>query len=715
MKQEEPFIDKKTFSQLADHVTSELTGGHLDEALHTLAHLQDNLGGLPHYARYTEQISSITADYERLLHYMAEGVNDPQRTSLRTQLMEKTASVVLDLQRTYRMVSTLDAYTQAALQCWENWNRDRLHDVLQNAQSGDFDAQDHLFTLLWTAPQFRRNEEEEIRLFLCTTEGNIRYYMLSALSLALLQYFDAGKLRLLLEYCTSENRQESTRALVGTAIATQLHASYIGLYPTLREDLILLARQPSIVSDISALQHYICMYRETERMQSHLEKDIIPTLVRISQQRKKLGFDAMEIDLTEQPEELGIDRKTRKMLMDGMTEMARLFRDGMDINLHTFTSLKRFPFFQQVGHWLAPYDHQRPGVPDIQGIRQLPLCDNDKYSIAMLYQHLSTEQQQGMQHLIDGHSEIIAQQTNEQKDKTMQDVVQSLYRLLKRSPWSSLFPDVFSGKMLFIDNVVWGRELRASAPFTSESGHTMLRCRQYAEAERHLQAYAQLEGSDWKLLMQMGHCAQAQQKFQRAFGYYQQAHMLAPQDETTLYRLQYCLAQLGRFREQLECLTQLEQRHPDDPKILTETGLCLIQLEEWEEAARRFYKLEFKEQRVIPSMRAIAWCALRMHNYEEAQKYYERLLRKELMGATWEDYLNAGHTAWLLGNLKTAIVLYEEYVRHYLTAQPQSSDALAPFVQDAAILKECGISATDIELMYDLISWRLRSASSASS
>lgn len=703
MKPEGNLIDKSTFAQLAQSISDEFMSGHLGMGLSIIENLLASLENLPHRTFFNEQAELIAADYRRLLRYMKEGTKDPSREVMHTQLIQKAFRLLQDMHRIYDMTTSLNGYTQAAEQYWEKWDRTQLNFLLQENIDNDFAAQDNLFTLLWTAPQLRSIEEQEIKLFLCTTGIHLRCYMLSALTLSLLHYFDAAKLRLLIEYSTSKEEMERVRAVLAICFATQLHAPAIALYPTLRENLILL--QPQIADELLKVQHYICLYRETERLQHKLEKEIIPTLIRVSMQRRKLGFDDMDIDLTDEDTNLGINNKTRKMLADGMQQMARLFHEGMDINLHTFTSLKGFSFFRTIGHWLAPFDTARPEVPDVEAIRLLPVCDSDKYSVSMLYQHLSEEQRQGMQQILDNHSELFAQHSQEQNDE-LQNVLQSLYRLLKRSPWTALFPDVFSEKMMFIDNAIFGKALQASPQFLLSTGQTMLRHEHYEMAERHLNLYAQQMGSDKELLLQLGRCAQEQGKFKRAIDYYQQACMLEENNPKVLYRLQYCYAHLERYTDQLDCLLNLERKKPDDPNILTETGLCLIQLEQWEESSKRFYKLLYNEQRVVPSMRAIAWCALRLHNFEEAQKFYTRILKDEVTSTTWEDFLNAGHTQWLMGNTKTAVELYREYMHRYLTANPKATDALKPFVQDEAILRDGGISQGDLQLMYDILSWQ---------
>ena len=183
--------------------------------------------------------------------------------------------------------------------------------------------------------------------------------------------------------------------------------------------------------------------------------------------------------------------------------------------------------------------------------------------------------------------------------------------------------------------------------------------------------------------------------------------MLDPNNTNVTYRLQYCYAQTGRYQEQLDCLLSLEKATPDDARVLMETGLCCIQLKKWEEAERRFYKLEFKGKHVIPSVRSIAWCCLNRGDYEAAKKNYLRIFNEAPTEANWEDYLNMGHTTWLLGDTPAALAFYAEYAHRYLIAQPEAKDALMPFIEDAALLRSKGKLQNDIDLMYDLITEQL--------
>lgn len=712
----------ETFRQLSESAEEEIISGHLYAALSLIDHLL-NAGGPPPERSTTlpeltvltlserialrEQANEISSDYQRMLYYMAEGMSDPSRNVLHLRLKQKAFRILQDLRRSYEKFTTQDIYATIIKELEnEKLQRERengMFSAIGGIQADNYEMQDKLFDLVWTAPQLRSNEEQQLRLFLITADSRLRCYMLSALTLALLQYFDAAKLRILCEYSSAESDSERARAVTGIYLATQLHANTISLYPTLREDLILTARREQFAEDVTKVQHYIILYQETDHLQQRMEKEIIPTLIKVTQQRKRMGFDEMEIDLTDPESTPNISRKARKILADSMLEMARLFQEGMDINLHTFTTLKRYAFFQRPGHWLIPFNEKRPEVPSVEALSHLPLCDNDKYSICLLLNHLPEAQRQQILQQLDSHSEVLAMHEEETHDE-FQNTSQCLYRLLRRSPWVSQWPDVFSAEIQFIDNPIIGHELQKSSHFLKITASTLLRHKHYAAAQSHLEALARLQGSDAELLMQLALCAQEQGKFQQAISYCQQATMLSGPNQQALYRQQYCYARLERYDEQLRCLLQLEKMAPEDPQLLTETGLCLMQLHRWEEAQQRFYKMELMGKRLLPSLRAIAWCALRQGDHSQALKYYKRIVEGEMApGTTWEDHLNLGHTLWLLGDVKSAIPHYRHYLRGYASARPESTDLLQPFDQDISILQEGGISASDICLMRDLI------------
>ncbi|MBO4612303.1 MAG: tetratricopeptide repeat protein [Bacteroidaceae bacterium] len=707
MKGTQQRIDENTFSQLAGHVENELANGHLSVALSILSNILTMLPDIPGRNKAQEDVETTTANYKRLLQYMAEGKEDPQRHSIHTNLTHKVFRILQDLRRTYQVSTQQTIYTSTIVLLEHGIEEVSLEHLLQNAPTTtDYDWQDQLFDTIWTSPQLTSTEEQELNLFLYSAPSIVQCYVMSALTLALLHFFDPAKFRILIAHINASKTEVSVRAMVGICIISQVRLNQLLLFPQLADEVVSIFQVPERLAELEIIQHFIYLYQEAERFQQRMEKEILPTLIKVSQQRKKLGFDEMEIDLTDPEATPNITQKTRRMLNDSMQEMVHLFHEGMDVNLQTFTSLKRFSFFHKVGHWLVPYDKSRPEAAGNDIINHLPLCDSDKYSVIHLFKNLSASHLEELKQNMEQHAEFFATH-NIDMDNEYKNVIQCLYRLLKRSSWTALWPDVFAPNTLFIHNPLFHKLIASSPSYLLRTGNSLLRHKNWDAAEMHLSQYAQLEGADYTLLAQIGLCMQQQQKYPSAIRNYQQSLMLKPDNPPVTYRLQYCYAQMGRYQEQLDCLLQLEEKTPEDPRILTELGLCLIQLEKWEDAEKRFYKLEFKGKRIVPSIRSIAWCCMNRGEYETAKNMYLRIFNERPAEATWEDYLNIGHTVWLQGDIAAAIVFYTEYAQRYLATNPEAKDALQPYTEDQELLLSKGKAQEDINLMYDLISEQL--------
>lgn len=698
-------IDKKTLDQLTTHAEEELLQGHLSLSIDLVRNLMQSLGNLPWQTNMVTDVDYVEENYQLMLHYMEQGMDDPMRKKVYQRLVQKTHRALLDIRRTYDISTSVNVYSEWSHKLWKpDKHEDKPKIGFKGTDEQGFTRPDYAFNLVWTAPQLTPETEQEIRLMLTREDTTIIRFLLHALTLALMHYYDAAKLSILTDFALNPEQPDDVRASAafGVAVALHLHHKVIPLYERLAERLS--DRQTytkEMLEMLTQIQYHVALYRDSERFHQKFEQEILPTLVKVTQQRMKLGFDDMSIDLTDPDEAPFISKKTRKKLMKNLQEWAQLFNDGMDVNLRTFTSLKNFPFFQQLPHWLAPFAVPEGAEWDLQMVNKLPLCDNDKYSVAMLLQHMPKEQREQMGAIMREQEENFDNIFRAGIDHC-QNVVHTFYRCLKRSPWTGLWPDIYDSMML-TDTPIVGDALKGDANYLRKLSTMLMHNKNFELAEQHLQLLVQLEGSGLDMLKQRALCLQEMGKYSRAISLYQQALALAENDETILYRLQYCYAQTGKYDEQLNCLLALEKAHPDDAQMLTETGLCLMQLQRWEEAQKRFFKMEFQHVKEVPSQRAIAWCALRLKDYKLASQYYNLLLNLTDGQARWEDYLNAAHVAWLQNDIVQALPLYREYVHRYITANPETKNALVPFEQDVPILKEHGKTATDIALLHDLI------------
>ena len=241
-----------------------------------------------------------------------------------------------------------------------------------------------------------------------------------------------------------------------------------------------------------------------------------------------------------------------------------------------------------------------------------------------------------------------------------------------------------------------------SPGYLREMASFLIRRECYQDAIGYIEEVLKKEPADAEMLEKMAFCHQQLDLPDKAIYYYQQADLLNPDNEWILKQMYICYSAMGRYEQELGCLKSLEAMNPGDARLISETGLCLMQLKRYEEAAQRFYELEYKGERVIPSWRAIAWCNFKMKRLEQADRYYKKILQQDKV--TWEDWLNAGHTAWCRGNTAEAIGLYQHYVQAYCSKKKdEARPPLAPFDEDREELLAQGIDGLDISLMRDIL------------
>ena len=700
-------LDRQTFQQLTDTIRESLVEGHLNNALSLLSNILD-IQKSPNLKR---EASNIQADYDRLLHYMAEGSVDTQRDILYNRFILKAFRILQNIRYNYHIDNEKDYFAFMARTIRPIWKEQFDISTTQLKSPLTFDQQDYLFDLIWLSAQLNTNEERQLRLFLIATDSRLRCYLLNALTISSLHFFDAAKLRLLLEYAvaneTDENGQVCANATVGVIVCCILYAPIIPLFPQIYNSIQKLLQTSSFIGAATQVQHIFCLYQEVERFRQKMEQEIFPTLIKASQEQIRFGFNVEDEQTFLSPEtELRLSKEERKKISESAQEMFQMFQEGVDINLHTFVALKGFHFFHRLCHWVAPFDEKRPGIVPHPLLRKMQLCDSDMYSIALLAEKIPEKQRNEMEQMIkekvgeeDGHVQPV-------NLSPYRNIIQCLFRLLRRSPWSAMWPDVFALPP-FIDNPILGPTLSKSPTYIHDISQTLYRHKQFEQAEKHFKHLLQIEGSHCELLCKIAYCHEQQKQYAKAIRYLQEALMLEPDNMQALYHIQSCHGHLSQYKQQLEYLLQLEKKTPDEPRILTDTGLCLMQLQRWEEAQKRFYKMEYKNLRVVPSKRAIAWCALQSQDYPLAERYYKNIMEETPTQSRWDDYLNIAHTYWLQGNMSLAVSHYIEYAHRYMHAHPDHTDALSPFLTDSDMLQKHGKSLSDIRLMHDLISQRL--------
>ena len=108
---------------------------------------------------------------------------------------------------------------------------------------------------------------------------------------------------------------------------------------------------------------------------------------------------------------------------------------------------------------------------------------------------------------------------------------------------------------------------------------------------------------------------------------------------------------MKKFDAALEYYHRVETIQPENHNVLFYTASCLAEQKRYEDALQYFFKLDFLENNCMKAWRGIGWCSFVSGKHEQAMKYYDKLLASKPLAT---DYLNAGHVAWVLGNIEKA-------------------------------------------------------------
>lgn len=672
---------------------------------------------------------SIDSTYQMMLRFMSEGGADPQRALILDGLLVRSYILLTRATRCFKLRHGSGIYADTLRRTEAKRairNQDKLIEQIQIqvealAQTTDSNKKEdianlpnnlnELFYEIWTAPLYEEVEAQKLINFMAELNEIQTRFLLSALLLNLFEGFDLHKFRIILSYLTNPNDEVRSHALTIFYFICQKHEKEICCNKNLIKEITLIKNSKQLEKELIQLQKQLIICQKTEKAEKQLQEKIMPNLLKGNwEQIQKMGIDN-NTDIHNLLTNL--DGKQEKKLQDNMQTIMRMNEEGLDINTGVFKSMCNLPFFQTFTNWFWPFYPEHPSInntsddkigtnkklPEI--LDRLPqLSDLDKYGMACL---MRTFPQMQSNTLMNEFSSMLDEQNQPQYaskksiKSILKNVTQSLYRFFYFNSFKSQFYNPFLHHCLFTDNAIL-RPIVYSVSFIEELTDFLIANEYYETVIEYTEEAIKHNEVTSRHLKNLGLAYQKTGHFNKALQYYQQADLLAPNDVWILNQQQHCYEQIGRTDLRLQCLVQLEELEPDKIEIAMEIILCLIQLKRFDEALKRSFKLEYLGQKELFAQRIIGWSCLQTNQAESALKYYKKILNTPK--AKWEDYINAGHAAWVLGLLPQAICYYQEFIKRYL---PNAADWESKFREDLPLLYTYGISETDIYLMLDMI------------
>lgn len=692
---------KPTFWQLYKRTINKLDERHLGEALELLQELANVLGDW----KLLDEVADVNSAYGLLLYYMEQGNNDPAREQQHTNFIAACYNIAEKAAQTERaLVTGTSARMRSISEILKDMENLELKNITSEPCEEDANKHVELYTELFNASydSFLWNDEAAAQaqevIDSALIAENDKALMASGLFINCLQAFDARKIIFFADnYSTATSSMLRIRMLVAVAFTLYTYRKRLFAYPVITSKLKDLCNNPRFTTDMQNLQKLIIESLSTHEVDRKMREEIIPAMLKSHNfNPEKFGIDSLEEISESNPEWKNFEQQVGKL--------AELEAAGADIYYSTFSTLKRYPFFNNAANWLYPFEENHPGIPKqirktgLKGIANAllksdVLCDSDKYSFCMLTTQMTDVQVNMIISQLPemgGYDTAIAQTS----ESTCRNYLRNLFR----------FFYLYSGKS------------KPANPF--ETDMSLLDCNELAEAFKDkteinkISAYAIKKGkydmaisflllsetkgfADSEVYQELGFCYQKKKSYFDAIAAYEKANALSGDSKWTLQHLAQTNRIVGNYKDALNYYRLLETAKREDAKIAFRCGECLVHLESYDDAMHEFFKAEYLNPDMTAATRAIAWCSILTDDIKQARKYYDKLLLKEEQG---EDLLNAGHAAWIDGDTKAAVELYS---RAY--AELKREEFLKRMQSDKEILKTHGISNYDITFMSDIV------------
>lgn len=688
-------------------ILSSLSKRQLKDAFALLSRLTVNVQDW----KISETLSELETNYKYMLHYLFEGVEDPERENVYRNLLrslyelaDDTADELLKVEssniyyervriNTFRNATITDYHAQLKeiteslsladliIEDEEKKNRKRELSVRRERLASD------MFNMVFVSQRADEQDYADYLSFINSIDILTREKCLfiSAITLSLFHRFDARKTQLLLEMAVADNMQVRARAIVGLVIVLQMYDQRWPLYPELQGQLDTLGENPAFRKNVLTVIIQLIRSRETEQISKKIKEEIIPEMMKFNNiAGRKLDMDELmggDNDFSEKNpewqkelEESGLGKK--------LQEYSNMQMEGADVFHSTFSGLKHFPFFSEMGNWFLMFDPSYSEFislfPDDGKDSLLKtaildsghMCNSDKYSFCLSILQISHTQREMMMTRMGAESEEIKQLQKEAQamnptidaEIVSNQYIQDLYRFFKLNPYKNNFFDIFRLSINFY-------EKQSIAPLISDT-ESMRKIARYCFDKNNfkeaLDIFSRLAVQDKDnddLWQKIGYCKQMLHDLDGALEAYLQADLLKPNNSWIIKRIAQLYKTLKNPALALEYYQKAAKLTPDNMGIELNIGHCYLDMNNPDEALNTYFKVELLDGKGTKAWRPIAWTAFLLKKYDLSQKYYMQILTRK---PTIHDYLNAGHVELCTGNRKAALEHYRQavYIDH---------------------------------------------------
>ena len=683
----------------------------------------------------SDELNDLQETYKRLLHYYSVGTKDPMRTSIYNGLL---ASMYELADKTIRSLLIIDSpefyYSVQRMHKMQTESIAELTDLIGSSyEVGNITAGEtyitKLFQKIWASSPLSEEDMKRLNNSLAQ-EGSssgmtdnpdymtiLNCQIVSALILGSQKFFDKRKINLLISAAESTDDEVKIRAYTGILIILYLYKNRIDCYPEIMHRLDSLAEKPDFRKIVYLVILRFILSRETEKISNKIKDEIIPEMMKLN---PKFNPHISIQDIT--AENFGnemnpewMEKISNTPLGEKIEEFNKLQEEGADVMHSTFIHLKNFPFFNEISNWFMPFSKMNSQISgDDYIIKSLELitnvglmCNSDLYSLYFSIKQIPDAGRKMMVGQLESQLSELKQQKmaelqtrNDNIESIIGRYVQDLYRFHKLYRRKTELNDIFTQKLDF-------HNLQILQPYFSDQKDLLniaefyLRKNYFEDALTIYEHLSEISENEDMLFQKKGYCKQMTGDFEGALAEYARAELINPDSKWLLRRMAQCYRSAKKPEKAIAYYLRYEKLDPDNLSVLLTIGSCYLEMKNYSEALKYYFKVDYLEQDSGKAWRPIAWCSFLTGKYDQARNYYAKLLSHN---PDSQDYMNAGHTEWVLQNIKGTLDFYKKSVQ---TAKHDYEKFKIEFDNDRSELITAGIDKNEIPIMLDKLRYSI--------
>ena len=643
------------------------------------------------------QVEELTENYHCMLSFLANGGKDEERNLTQEKICKKALEILRVAHRDIRLQEEHTWYAKAFHELTNQYGLEPEEELLKRWGANPLPdeqllIEDQIFSLIWTSPQWSQKDTAHWYEFISRQTDLVKMHFIGAVILSLWEYLDEEKLSLLFLYTDTESQRLNALTITALILLAEKYQKELQLYPELAK-----RYQSSIIS-----KNVTVVMKEKLLM--------LQTLIAIKKEQEDMAGFSLNLSKEEM----------EKLMNKKMANIGHMVNKGLDINLGNRSELwYKCSFLREnISHWWIPFEKSSPVIEELligkdgkfnkqaYQILDLPTeCDIDRYAMFSFMartEYKSTFIEQMAQSL--DMTGLLGDENVVPYVNHMKTTMQNLYRIFVHSPIRNEIENPFSWPQNFWENPLLTEHLTED--------NIMELCTEMMEAQildqpvAWLNKIAETSGTSLAMLKLKSNCLFRNQKYAEAIDPLTQMLFFQEEDEWALIVLQKCYEKLGKKDKQLEAALRLVEISPENVNYLTTAAIALIETEKYEESLKHLFHLDYMQTDNIVFKTCIETCALHLKKFDIAMRYNQAVLAHTEYKDRYIEYMTAGHLQFAQGNWKEALANYKEYKAQAEELNKKENRKINPekeFLTSSKILKELGITPSDIRLMHDMI------------